>query len=184
MAYSWFNPSARGGRGRFYLLLLLARHIFRHGHSTSAFPDRPRRRLFVASVQFLSHVRRSTCGVFAVFYIQIPHPFISLIPVGRPAHSSPRLRNPYSPAGGLRPGWLKSAPGADDFVDSSEPPDVDPLWGGPRRLTLDEFALWLNLRDRLLVAPRDASQHRRHHFIPEHSSPLALGELRCCNRAK
>jgi len=66
--------------------------------------------------------------VFAVL-----HRFhLSFYPVGRPAHSSPRLRESYSPAGGLP--WLAEnpAPGLT-IVDSSEAPDVDPH-GWARRL--------------------------------------------------
>jgi hypothetical protein len=140
MTYSWF-----------VLLLALAATavilLLFHGTSLGAtlherIPDRPRRRLFVASVSFFL----TFAGVRAVVYAiehQIP-PFHFIQVGGRHIHHLVfgiviLLLVGY--------GWLAEiGTGANDssvFVSGL----MSILYGVGAALTLDEFALWLNLKD-------------------------------------
>src|ERR1700722_14131833 len=95
MAYSWFILLLTIAGTAFLLLLLQGTSFGDVLHER--IPDRPRRRLFVASLSFFL----TFAGVRAVVYAiehQIP-PFHS---IRRTAHSSPGLRNPHSPTRRLR----------------------------------------------------------------------------------
>ncbi|MFZ0418526.1 MAG: hypothetical protein WAM04_10500, partial [Candidatus Sulfotelmatobacter sp.] len=105
-------------------------------------PDRPRRRLFVASVSFFLTFAGVRAVVFAVLH-QIP-PFHFIQSGGRHIHHLVfgiliLLLVGY--------GWLAEiGTGADDSsMLLSRLMSI--LYGVGAALTLDEFALWLNLRD-------------------------------------
>jgi hypothetical protein len=140
MAYTWFILLLTLMATAVMLILL---HGTSLGHTLhQRIPDRPRRRLFVASVSFFL----TFAGVRGVVYAiqnRIP-PFHFIEIGGRHVHHLVfgiiiLLLVGY--------GWLAEiGTGADDssiFLSRL----MSILYGAGAALTLDEFALWLNLRD-------------------------------------
>jgi len=140
MAYSWFILLLAIAVTAFVLLVV-------HGTSLGdvlheRIPDRPRRRLFVASVSFFLTFAGVRTVVYAILH-QIP-PFHFIEVGGRHIHHLVfgiiiLLLVGY--------GWLAEiGTGADDSsILLSRLMSI--LYGVGAALTLDEFALWLNLRD-------------------------------------
>ncbi|MGA8837513.1 MAG: hypothetical protein WCF74_08600 [Candidatus Sulfotelmatobacter sp.] len=140
MAYSWFILLLVAAGTVFLLLLLQGTSFGTLIHER--IPDRPRRRLFVASVSFFLTFAGVRAVVFAVLH-QIP-PFHFIQSGGRHIHHLVfgiliLLLVGY--------GWLAEiGTGADDSsMLLSRLMSI--LYGVGAALTLDEFALWLNLRD-------------------------------------
>ncbi|MFZ1051213.1 MAG: hypothetical protein WBP65_10245 [Candidatus Sulfotelmatobacter sp.] len=141
MAYSWFILLLTIAGTAFLLLLLQGTSFGTVLHER--IPDRPRRRLFVASVSFFL----TFAGVRAVVYAIEHHipPFHFIIePSGRHIHHLVfgiliLLLVGY--------GWLADigTGGDDSSILLSRLMSI--LYGVGAALTLDEFALWLNLRD-------------------------------------
>ncbi len=141
MAYSWFILLLTIAGTAFLLVLLQGTSFGTVLHER--IPDRPRRRLFVASVSFFL----TFAGVRAVVYAIEHHipPFHFIIePSGRHIHHLVfgiliLLLVGY--------GWLADigTGGDDSSILLSRLMSI--LYGVGAALTLDEFALWLNLRD-------------------------------------
>jgi hypothetical protein len=140
MAYSWFILLLATSGTAFILLLL-------HGTSLGAalrerIPDRPRRRLFVASVSFFFTFAAVRAVVYAVRH-QIP-PFHFIEIGGRHIHHLVfgiiiLLLVGY--------GWLAEIGTGTDASSIFLSRLMSILYGVGAALTLDEFALWLNLSD-------------------------------------
>jgi len=140
MAYVWFILLLTITGTALMLLLLYGTSL---GHVLhERIPDRPRRRLFVASVSFFLTFAEVRGVVYAIEH-QIP-PFHFIEVGGRHIHHLVfgiiiLLLVGY--------GWLSEiGTGADDssiFLSRL----MSILYGVGAALTLDEFALWLNLRD-------------------------------------
>jgi hypothetical protein len=141
MAYSWFILLLAMAGSAFLLLLLQGTSFGAVIHER--IPDRPRRRIFVAWVSFFLTFAGVRAVVYAVLH-QIP-PFHFIVqPSGRHIHHLVfgiilLLLVGY--------GWLAEiGTGADDSsILVSRLMSI--LYGVGAALTLDEFALWLNLRD-------------------------------------
>lgn len=140
MAYAWFILLLAVAGTVFLLLLLHGTSLGRTLHER--IPDRPRRRLFVSSAAFFMTFGGVRAVVFAVVH-QIP-PFHFIEMGGRHIHHLVfgiiiLLLVGY--------GWLcEIGNGADDssiFLGRL----MSILYGVGAALTLDEFALWLNLKD-------------------------------------
>ncbi len=140
MAYTWFILLLAVS-GTVFILLLL------HGTSLGRalrdrIPDRPRRRLFIASVSFFLTFGGVRAVVYAILH-QIP-PFHFIQMGGRHIHHLVfgiliLLFVGYA--------WLceiGTGPSAGSILVSRL---LSILYGVGAALTLDEFALWLNLRD-------------------------------------
>ena len=140
MAYSWFILLLTIAGTAFLLLLLQGTSFGDVLHER--IPDRPRRRLFVASLSFFL----SFAGVRAVVYAiehQIP-PFHFIQSGGRHIHHLVfgiliLLLVGY--------GWLAEVGTGADHSSIFLSRLMSILYGVGAALTLDEFALWLNLRD-------------------------------------
>jgi len=140
MAYSWFILRLTIAGTAFLLLLLQGTSFGDVLHER--IPDRPRRRLFVASVSFVL----TFAGVRAVVYAiehQIP-PFHFIQSGGRHIHHLVfgiliLLLVGY--------GWLAEVGTGADRSSILLSRLMSILYGVGAALTLDEFALWLNLRD-------------------------------------
>ena len=140
MAYSWFILLLTIAGTVFLLLLLQGTSFGDVLHER--IPDRPRRRLFVASVSFVL----TFAGVRAVVYAiehQIP-PFHFIQSGGRHIHHLVfgiliLLLVGY--------GWLAEVGTGADHSSVLLSRLMSILYGVGAALTLDEFALWLNLRD-------------------------------------
>jgi hypothetical protein len=140
MAYSWFILLLTIAGTAFLLLLLQGTSFGDVLHER--IPDRPRRRLFVASVSFFL----TFAGVRAVVYAikhQIP-PFHFIQSGGRHIHHLVfgiliLLLVGY--------GWLAEVGTGADHSSILLGRLMSILYGVGAALTLDEFALWLNLRD-------------------------------------
>src|ERR1700737_2583597 len=140
MAYTWFILLLTL-TGTALMLVLL--HGTSLGHALhERIPDRPRRRLFVASVSFFLTFAGVRGVVYAIQH-QVP-PFHFIEVGGRHIHHLVfgiiiLLLVGY--------GWLSEiGTGADDssiFLSRL----MSIFFGGGGAFTLDEFALWLNLRD-------------------------------------
>src|ERR1700686_207828 len=140
MAYTWFILLLSVTATALMLLLL---HGTSLGHTLrERIPDRPRRRLFVASVSFFLTFAGVRGVVYAIQHGIPPFHFIEI--GGRHIHHLVfgiiiLLLVGY--------GWLAEiGTGADDssiFLSRL----MSILYGVGAALTLDEFALWLNLRD-------------------------------------
>jgi hypothetical protein len=140
MAYVWFILLLTITGTALMLLLLQGTSL---GHVLhERIPDRPRRRLFVASVSFFLTFAGVRGVVYAIEHQIPPFHFIEL--GGRHIHHLVfgiiiLLLVGY--------GWLSEiGTGADDssiFLSRL----MSILYGVGAALTLDEFALWLNLRD-------------------------------------
>ena len=140
MAYTWFILLLSVTATALMLVLL---HGTSLGHTLREhIPDRPRRRLFVASVSFFLTFAGVRGVVYAIQH-QIP-PFHFIEIGGRHIHHLVfgimiLLLVGY--------GWLSEiGTGADDSsILLGRLMSI--LYGVGAALTLDEFALWLNLRD-------------------------------------
>jgi len=140
MAYTWFILLLTIAGTAFLLLLLQGTSFGDVLHER--IPDRPRRRLFVASLSFFL----SFAGVRAVVYAiehQIP-PFHFIQSGGRHIHHLVfgiliLLLVGY--------GWLAEVGTGADHSSILLSRLMSILYGVGAALTLDEFALWLNLRD-------------------------------------
>ena len=141
MAYSWFILLLTIAGTAFLLLLLLQGTSF-GDVLHERIPDRPRRRLFVASISFFL----TFAGVRAVVYAiehQIP-PFHFIQSGGQHIHHLVfgiliLLLVGY--------GWLAEVGTGADHSSIFLSRLMSILYGVGAALTLDEFALWLNLRD-------------------------------------
>jgi hypothetical protein len=140
MAYTWFVLLLAGSGTALMLLLLQGTRLGVLVHER--IPDRPRRRLFVATVSFFL----TFAGVRGVAYCvthQIP-PFHIVVMKGRHIHHLVfgiliLLAVGYA--------WLAEigvGTGSSSLLLSRL---LLILYGVGAALTLDEFALWLNLRD-------------------------------------
>src|SRR5579863_9635911 len=140
MAYSWFILLLAVAGTAFLLLLLQGTPFGKAIHER--IPDRPRRRLFVASVSFFLTFAGVRAVVFAILH-DIP-PFHFIEQGGRHIH---HLVFGIIILLGVGYGWLAEiGTGADDTsILLSRLMSI--LYGVGAALTLDEFALWLNLRD-------------------------------------
>jgi hypothetical protein len=140
MAYSWFILLLTIAGTAFLLLLLQGTSFGDVLHER--IPDRPRRRLFVASLSFFL----TFAGVRAVVYAiehQIP-PFHFIQSGTRHIHHLVfgiliLLLVGY--------GWLAEVGTGADHSSILLSRLMSILYGVGAALTLDEFALWLNLRD-------------------------------------
>jgi hypothetical protein len=142
MAYSWFILLLTIAGTAFLLLLLLLQGTSFGDVLHERIPDRPRRRLFVASLSFFL----TFAGVRAVVYAiehRIP-PFHFIQSGGRHIHHLVfgiliLLLVGY--------GWLAEVGTGADHSSILLSRLMSILYGVGAALTLDEFALWLNLRD-------------------------------------
>jgi hypothetical protein len=124
-------------------VLLLLLHRTRLGslvHEHIA--DRPRRRLFVASVSFFLTFAIVRGMVFCILH-QIP-PFHYIIMNGRHVH---HLVPGILLLLGVGYGWLCEFGNGSDSSSLLASKIMAVLYGVGAALTLDEFALWLNLKD-------------------------------------
>jgi hypothetical protein len=140
MAYSWFILLLVIAGTAFFLLLLQGTSLGAVLHER--LPDRPRRRLFVASVSFFLTFAGVRGVVFAIEH-QIP-PFHFIQQGGRHIHHLVfgilvLLLVGY--------GWLADVGTGEDDSSILLSRLMSILYGVGAALTLDEFALWLNLRD-------------------------------------
>ncbi|MGA7220369.1 MAG: hypothetical protein WBX38_18780 [Candidatus Sulfotelmatobacter sp.] len=141
MALTWFILLLTVA-GTILLLLLFHRRTFLGRLLHERIPDRPRRRLFVASLTFFL----TFAGVRGVVYCithQIP-PFHFIEVGGRHIHHLVigiviLLLVGY--------GWLAEVGTGTDDSSVLLSRLMSILYGVGAALTLDEFALWLNLRD-------------------------------------
>ena len=140
MAYSWFILLLAASATALMLLLLHGTPFGDLVHDR--IPDRPRRRLFVATVSFFL----TFGGVRGVVYCithQIP-PFHFVIMEGRHVH---HLVFGIIILLGVGYAWLAEigvGAGSSSLLASRL---LSILYGVGAALTLDEFALWLNLQD-------------------------------------
>jgi hypothetical protein len=141
MAYSWFILLLVIAGTAFFMLLLQGTPFGDVLHER--IPDRPRRRLFVASVSFFLTFAGVRAVVYAVLHNIPPFHFI-IQPSGRHVH---HLVIGILMLLFVGYGWLADiGTGVDDSsILVSRLMSI--LYGVGAALTLDEFALWLNLRD-------------------------------------
>jgi len=140
MAYTWFILLLAVSGSVFLLLLLHGTSLGQALHER--IPDRPRRRLFVASVSFFLTFGGVRAVVYAVLH-QIP-PFHFIQMGGRHIHHLVfgiiiLLLVGY--------GWLCEIGSGSDSSSILASRIMSILYGVGAALTLDEYALWLNLRD-------------------------------------
>jgi hypothetical protein len=140
MAYTWFILLLALAGTAFLLLLLHGTALGDVVHER--IPDRPRRRLFVASVSFFLTFAGVRAVVYAVLH-QIP-PFHFVEVGGRHIHHLVfgiviLLLVGY--------GWLCEVGTGSDNSSIFLSRLMSILYGVGAALTLDEFALWLNLKD-------------------------------------
>ena len=140
MSYSWFILLLTIAGTAFLLLLVQGTSFGDVLHER--IPDRPRRRLFVASVSFFLTFAGVRAVVYAVEH-QIP-PFHFIQSGGRHIHHLVfgiliLLLVGY--------GWLAEVGTGADRSSILLSRLMSILYGVGAALTLDEFALWLNLRD-------------------------------------
>jgi UDP-N-acetylmuramyl pentapeptide phosphotransferase/UDP-N-acetylglucosamine-1-phosphate transferase len=140
MAYSWFILLLSAASTAFVLLLLEGTSLGGILHDRIA--DRPRRRLFIASVSFFLTFAGVRAVVFAVLH-NIP-PFHFIEHSGRHIHHLVfgiviLLLVGY--------GWLAEIGVGEDDSSTFLSHLTSILYGVGAALTLDEFALWLNLKD-------------------------------------
>jgi hypothetical protein len=134
-------------------VLLLLLHRTRLGsllHEHIA--DRPRRRLFVASISFFLTFAIVRGMVFCIRH-QIP-PFHYIIMGGRHVH---HLVPGILILLGVGYGWLCEFGNGSDASSIFASKVMSVLYGVGAALTLDEFALWLNLKDVYFVREGRAS---------------------------
>ena len=140
MAYSWFVLLLALAGTAFLLLLLQGTSFGKVIHER--IPDRPRRRLFVASVSFFLTFAGVRAVVFAVLH-QIP-PFHFIEHSGRHIH---HLVFGIIILLAVGYGWLADVGTGEDDSSILLSRLMSILYGVGAALTLDEFALWLNLKD-------------------------------------
>ena len=140
MAYSWFVLLLALAGTAFLLLLLQGTSFGKIIHER--IPDRPRRRLFVASVSFFLTFAGVRAVVFAVLH-QIP-PFHFIEHSGRHIH---HLVFGIMILLAVGYGWLADVGTGEDDSSILLSRLMSILYGVGAALTLDEFALWLNLKD-------------------------------------
>jgi hypothetical protein len=140
MAYTWFILLLAIAGTVFLLLLLHGTSLGKALHER--IPDRPRRRLFVASVSFFLTFAGVRAVVYAILH-QIP-PFHFIEFGGRHVHHLVigiviLLLVGY--------GWLCEIGSGDEASSIFMSRLMSILYGVGAALTLAAFALWLNLRD-------------------------------------
>lgn len=140
MAYTWFILLLVVAGTIFFLLLLHGTSLGRTLHDR--IPDRPRRRLFVASVSFLLTFGGVRAVVYAILHKIPPFHFIQV--GGRHIHHLVigiiiLLLVGYA--------WLCEVGSGSSEWSVLASRLISILYGVGAALTLDEFALWLNLRD-------------------------------------
>lgn len=124
------------------LLLLLLRRTRLGSLLREHIADRPRRRLFLASVSFFLTFAMVRGMVFAIQH-QIP-PFHYIIMGGRHIH---HLVLGILILLAVGYGWLCEVGTGSDSSSILASALMSLLYGVGAALTLDEFALWLNLKD-------------------------------------
>jgi hypothetical protein len=140
MAYTWFILLLAIAATAFLLLLAQGTPLGRVIHER--IPDRPRRRLFVASVSFFLTFAGVRAVVFAVLHNVPPFHFIE--------HGGQHIHHLVFGiiillAVGY--GWLADIGTGEDDSSILLSRLMSILYGVGAALTLDEFALWLNLKD-------------------------------------
>jgi len=140
MAYTWFVLLLAIAGTAFFLLLLEGTPFGDLIHDR--LPDRPRRRLFVASVSFFLTFAGVRAVVFAVLH-NIP-PFHFIEHGGRHIH---HLVFGILILLFVGYGWLADIGTGEDDSSILLSRLMSILYGVGAALTLDEFALWLNLND-------------------------------------
>ena len=140
MAYTWFILLLVLAGAAVFLLLLHGTSLGRALHE--GIPDRPRRRLFVASVSFFLTFAGVRAVVYGVVHNIPPFHFVQV--GGRHIHHLVfgiiiLLLVGY--------GWLCEVGNGSDRSSIFVGRMMSILYGVGAALTLDEFALWLNLRD-------------------------------------
>src|ERR1700756_3481696 len=140
MAYTWFILLLAVTGTAVFLLLLHGTSLGRALHE--GIPDRPRRRLFVASVSFFLTFAGVRAVVYGVVHNIPPFHFVQV--GGRHIHHLVfgiiiLLLVGY--------GWLLEVGNGSDRSSIFVGRLMSILYGVGAALTLDEFALWLNLRD-------------------------------------
>jgi hypothetical protein len=140
MAYTWFILLLAFAVTAFLLLLTYGTSLGKAIHER--IPDRPRRRLFVASVSFFLTFAGVRAVVFAVLH-HIP-PFHFIEHDGRHIH---HLVFCIIILLGVGYGWLADIGTGEDDTSLLLSRLMSILYGVGAALTLDEFALWLNLKD-------------------------------------
>ena len=153
------------------IVLLVLLQLTRLGFLVrSTIPDRPRRRMFLASVSFLV----TFLGVRVLVRLIMRHegPFQWVVVRGHHIHHLVwgiliLLLVGY--------GWLL------DLGRSHSPMSIffsrlmSVSYGVGAALTLDEFALWLNLEPDALLEPRGPHQHRRRDPVRQHAGGGRVG---------
>src|SRR6204780_4581010 len=140
MAYSWFILLLSVAGAAFLLLLMQGTSLGDVVHER--IPDRPRRRLFVPSVSFFLTFAGVRAVVFAVLH-NIP-PFHFIEHGGRHIH---HLVFGIIILLAVGYGWLADIGTGEDDTSLLLSRLMSILYGVGAALTLDEFALWLNLKD-------------------------------------
>jgi hypothetical protein len=140
MAYTWFILLLAIVVTAFLLLLTKGTSLGKAIHER--IPDRPSRRLFVASVSFFLTFAGVRAVVFAVLH-QIP-PFHFIEHDGRHIH---HLVFGIVILLAVGYGWLADVGTGEDDSSLLLSRLMSILYGVGAALTLDEFALWLNLQD-------------------------------------
>jgi hypothetical protein len=140
MAYSWFILLLAIAVTAFLLLLTYGTSLGKAIHER--IPDRPHRRLFVASVSFFLTFAGVRAVVFAVLH-HIP-PFHFIEHDGRHIH---HLVFGIIILLAVGYGWLADIGTGEDDSSLLLSRLMSILYGVGAALTLDEFALWLNLKD-------------------------------------
>ncbi len=140
MAYSWFILLLAIAITACLLLLTYGTSLGQAVHNR--IPDRPQRRLFVASVSFFLTFAGVRAVVFAVLH-QIP-PFHFIEHDGRHIH---HLVFGIIILLAVGYGWLADFGTGEDDTSLLLSRLMSILYGVGAALTLDEFALWLNLKD-------------------------------------
>jgi hypothetical protein len=140
MAYSWFILLLAIAGTAFFLLLLEGTSLGNILHDRIA--DRPRRRLFIASVSFFLTFAGVRAVVFAVLH-DIP-PFHFIEHRGRHIH---HLVFGIIILLFVGYGWLAEIGTGEGNSSTLLSHLMAILYGVGAALTLDEFALWLNLKD-------------------------------------
>src|SRR5271155_444369 len=140
MAYTWFILLLTIVVTAFLLLLSEGTSLGKAIHER--IPDRPSRRLFVASVSFFLTFAGVRAVVFAVLH-NIP-PFHFIEHDGNHIH---HLVFGIIILLAVGYGWLADIGTGEDDTSLLLSRLMSILYGVGAALTLDEFALWLNLRD-------------------------------------
>ena len=140
MAYTWFILLLAIVITAFLLLLTYGTSLGKEVHER--IPDRPRRRLFIASVSFFLTFAGVRAVVFAILH-RIP-PFHFIEHGGRHIH---HLVFGIIILLVVGYGWLADVGTGEDNSSIILSRLMAILYGVGAALTLDEFALWLNLED-------------------------------------